>query len=168
MSQLSRDAGLTPAAAYAYFEDKETFWSAAIQADLNALRLEVNASVVRSERPILDSVLALIDMLPRHALARRVMVEGSPDDLQLVLAHPLFAATTTAVGQTLAVRQAAGRLPPGADPEQLALGMETVIFSFVLSTVRAGLTNSQERIDAVVATLQAAAGGPATLNERVR
>ncbi|MBK9972033.1 MAG: helix-turn-helix transcriptional regulator [Acidimicrobiaceae bacterium] len=26
VSQLSRDAGLTPAAAYAYFDDKETFW----------------------------------------------------------------------------------------------------------------------------------------------
>jgi AcrR family transcriptional regulator len=33
VSQLSRDAGLTPAAAYAYFADKETIWAAAIEAD---------------------------------------------------------------------------------------------------------------------------------------
>ncbi len=168
VSQLSRDAGLTPAAAYAYFEDKETFWSAAIQADLDAVRLEVNNSVVHSERPIVDSVFALIDMLPRHALARRVMEEGSPHDLQMVLAHPLFAATTKGATKALIVRQAAGILPPNADPEQLALGIETVIFSFVLSVVRAGMMSSQERIGAVVATLQAAAGGQVTPDERRR
>ncbi len=168
VSQLSRDAGLTPAAAYAYFEDKETFWSAAIQADLDALRLEVVASVTHSERPIVDSMLALVDGLQRHALARRVMVEGSPQDLQRVLAHPLFAATTRAVALGLAARQAAGILPPNAQPDQLALGMETVIFSLVLSVVRAGYEGAFERIDAVVALLQSAMGGPPTPNERLR
>jgi len=168
VSQLSRDAGLTPAAAYAYFEDKETFWLAAIQADLDALRLEVIGSVAHSERPIVDSMLVLVDGLQRHALARRLMAEGSPHDLQLVLAHPLFAATTRAVAQGLAARQAAGTLPPNAKPEQMALGMETVIFSLVLSVVRAGMEGVPERIGAVVALLQSAMGGPPTANERRR
>lgn len=168
VSQLSRDAGLTPAAAYAYFEDKETFWLAAIQADLDALRAEVIGSVTHSERPIVDSMLALVEGLQRHELARRVMVEGSPHDLQLVLAHPLFAATTRAVGQGLAARQAAGTLSPSADPQQMALGMETVIFSLILSIVRAGMEGALERIDAVVALLQLAVGGPPTPNERRR
>lgn len=168
VSQLSRDAGLTPAAAYAYFEDKETFWLAAIQADLDALRQEVIASVTDSERPIVDSMLALVDGLQRHALARRVMVEGSPHDLQSVLTHPLFAATTRAVAQGLAARQAAGTLPPNAEPEQMALGMETVIFSLVLSVVRAGIESAPERIDAVVALLQSVMGGPPTPHERRR
>ena len=168
VSQLSHDAGLTPAAAYAYFRDKETFWLAAIQADLDALRLEIMARVTHSERPIVDSMRALVDGLQRHALARRVMVEGSPHELQLVLAHPLFAATTRAVAQGLAARQEAGTLPPNAKPEQMALGMETVIFSLVVSVVRAGMESAPERIDAVVALLQAAMGGPPTLNERRR
>ena len=168
VSQLSRDAGLTPAAAYAYFEDKETFWTAAIRADLDALRLEVVGSVTRSERPIVDSMIALVDGLQRHALARRVMVEGSPHDLQLVLGHPLFAATTKAVAVGLHARQAAGTLPPTADPEQLAVGLETVIFSLVLSVVRAGMESAPERIEAVVAMLQSAMGGPPTPNERRR
>ena len=54
VSQLSRDAGLTPAAAYAYFDDKESFWKAAIQADLDLLRSEVLAGIAHSERPIAD------------------------------------------------------------------------------------------------------------------
>jgi AcrR family transcriptional regulator len=168
VSQLSRDAGLTPAAAYAYFDDKETFWQAAVRADLDVLRGEVLARVAHSERPIADSMFALLGGLQQHALARRVMVEGSPQDLQLVLAHPLFASTTRLIQQGLEARQQAGVLPRDASAEQMALGMETVIFSLVLSIVRAGMEGAGARIDAVVALLQVAAGGPTTEAERRR
>jgi AcrR family transcriptional regulator len=168
VSQLSRDAGLTPAAAYAYFDDKETFWQAAVRADLDALRTDVLAQVAHSERPIVDSMFAVIKGLQQHGLARRVMVEGSPQDLRLVLAHPLFASTTRLIELGLEARQDAGILPRHASAEQLALGMETIIFSLVLSVVRAGMDGAGERIDAVVALLQSAAGGPATEAERRR
>jgi AcrR family transcriptional regulator len=168
VSQLSRDAGLTPAASYAYFEDKEAFWKAAILADLDVLRSEVAASVVRSQRPIVDSMLALVDGLQRHALTRRVMVDGSPADLQLVITHPLFAGITRVVEQVLVARQAAGKLPETVHPTQMALGLETVIFSLVLSVVRAGMNGTLERIDAVVELLETAVGGPPTANERLR
>jgi AcrR family transcriptional regulator len=168
VSQLSRDAGLTPAAAYAYFEDKETFWQAAVRADLDALRAEIAVQVSHSERPVMDSMLAMIEGLQGHALARRVMVEGSPQDLMMVLAHPLFAGTTRVIGAALAARQAAGRLPTYATAEQLAVGIETIIFSLVLSVVRAGMEGAPDRVDAVVALLQAAAGGPPTPEERRR
>jgi len=166
VSQLSRDAGLTPAAAYAYFDDKETFWRMAVGADLDGLRAEVQVKAAHSERPIIDSMAAVIEGLQTHALARRVMVEGSADDLRLVLAHPLFAGTTRMVAIGLAARQSTGVLPRHASAEQLALGIETVIFSLVLSVVRAGMHEAPERIDAVVALLQAAAGGPPTAEER--
>ena len=78
VSQLSRDAGLTPAAAYAYFDDKETFWRAAVQADLDALRAEVAEQSAHSQRPIVEAMFAMIAGLQSHALAHRVMVEGSP------------------------------------------------------------------------------------------
>jgi AcrR family transcriptional regulator len=168
VSQLSRDAGLTPAAAYAYFEDKETFWLAAVRADLDALRAEITAQVAHSERPVIDSMLAMIEGLQGHALARRVMVEGSPQDLMMVLTHPLFAGTTRVIGGVLAARQAAGTLPTYATAEQLAVGIETIIFSLVLSVVRAGMEGAPDRVDAVLALLQAAAGGPPTPEERRR
>lgn len=168
VSQLSRDAGLTPAAAYAYFEDKETFWRAAINTDLDSLRAEVIQSIVRSERPIVDYMFALVDGLQRHALARRVLVEGSPHDLQLVLTHPLFAATTRLVAEGLAARQAAGTLPATANPQQLALALETVSFALVLAIVRAGMEGVVERVDSVVKLMEAALGGPPTPDERRR
>lgn len=168
VSQLSRDAGLTPAAAYAYFEDKETFWSAAINTDLDALRAEVVQSIVHSERPIVDYMFALVDGLQRHPLARRVMVEGSPHDLQLVLNHELFAATTRLVAAGLAARQVEGTLSASANPEQLALALETVSFALVLAVVRAGMTSVVERVDSVVQMMEAAMGGPPTPTERRR
>lgn len=168
VSQLSRDAGLTPAASYAYFDDKEAFWKAAVGADLDRLGAEIARGVAFSERPVVDSMVALVTGLQRHALARRVMVEGSPADLQLVLQHPIFATATSLLARGLAARQADGVLPAGADAAQLAMGMETIIFSLVLSVVRAGLEGEAARIDAVVALLQAAAGGPPTAAERSR
>ncbi len=168
VSQLSRDAGLTPAAAYAYFEDKETFWQAAINTDLDSLRTEMISSVARSERPIVDYMFALVAGLQGHALARRVLVEGSPRDLQQVLTHPLFATTTKLVAEGLAARQVAGTLPASANPEQLALAMETVSFALVLAVVRAGMKGVRERVDSVVELMDAAMGGPLTPNERRR
>ena len=168
VSQLSRDAGLTPAAAYTYFEDKETFWLAAINTDLDSLRAEVVQSIVRSERPIVDYMFALVEGLQRHALARRVLVEGSPQDLQLVLNHELFAATTRLVAAGLAARQTEGTLSASANPEQLALALETVSFALVLAVVRAGMTGVTERVESVVKLMEAAMGGPPTANERRR
>lgn len=167
VSQLSRDAGLTPAAAYAYFEDKETFWRAAIESDLNSLRAEMIRGIARSERPIVDYMFALVDGLQVHALSRRVLVEGSPHDLQLVLTHPVFAATTQRVAEGLADRQASGVLPASADPAQLALAMETVSFALVLAVVRAGMEGVGERVDSVVKLMETAMGGPPTPNERL-
>lgn len=168
VSQLSRDAGLTPAAAYAYFEDKETFWRAAINSDLDVLRSELVATTAHSERPIVDYMFALVAGLQGHALSRRVMVEGTPDDLQLVLSHALFAATTKLVGEGLAARQAAGTLSGSADPAQLALAMETVSFALVLAIVRAGMEGVGDRVDAVIGLMELAMGGPPTPDERRR
>ena len=166
VSQLSRDAGLTPAAAYAYFPDKETFWQAAVQADLDVLFQKVVAAAAHADRPIVIAMLALIEHLDEHPLVRRVMVEGSPEDLQLVQGHVVFAGMSRKAVQTLTHRQEAGVLSKAVSAEQLGLGFETVIFALVLSVVRAGLDRSPERVDAVVALLVQALGGPPTMVER--
>ena len=167
VSQLSRDAGLTPAAAYAYFDDKDAIWSAAVSADLDALSAEITDLALRAERPILALMFGVIEGMQRHALARRVLVEGSPADLQLVLTHTLFAGLTGLIRAGLTARQERGVLPADADPAQLALGIESVLFSLVLAVVRAGIEGEPERVDAVVALLNSAAGGPPTAQERL-
>ncbi|MFZ4720871.1 MAG: TetR/AcrR family transcriptional regulator [Ilumatobacteraceae bacterium] len=162
VSQLSRDAGLTPAAAYAYFADKEAFWVAAVEADLDDLDAEIRDEALRSEHPVYTLMVGLFAGLDRHPLTRRVLAEGSDGDLRLVLAHPLFAGTTTALEEGLAARRAAGLLGLDADPEVLARGIETILFSLLLSSVRAGLSDAAIRVSSVATLLRTALGGPPT------
>lgn len=159
VSQLSRDVGLTPAAAYAYFADKYTIWAAAIAADLDVIEQEVRRHALESEAPLLELMSGIFSALDRHPLARRVMADGTHDDLQLVLHHSVFAGTTELVAHALAGRRAAGLLASDVDPEQMAKGLETVIFALMLSSVRAGMDEDRDRIDAVVALLRTALGG---------
>jgi AcrR family transcriptional regulator len=165
VSQLSRDAGLTPAASYAYFADKDAFWEAAISTDLDALDHEIRLAALTSERPLYDLMAMFIGGLDRHPLIRRVLTEGTPADLARVLDHPFFAETTAVISDRLQVRVERGALPPGTDATVLARGIETVLFSMVLSIVRAGMEEDSERIWSVVTLLRAAAGGPPTAGE---
>jgi AcrR family transcriptional regulator len=165
VSQLSRDAGLTPAAAYAYFADKDAYWTAAIEADLDALEAEIRDTALRSEQPIYDLMAGLLAALDRHALTRRVFADGTPDDLQLVLRHRLFSGTTALIADRLAARKAAGLLPGDGDPEVLARGIETVMFGLIVSTVRAGMVGDVDRFWSVVEVLRAAVGGGPTASE---
>jgi AcrR family transcriptional regulator len=165
VSQLSRDAGLTPAAAYAYFADKDAIWAAAVTDDLDALDLEVRDRAMSSAGPLYELMVALVHAMGDHELTRRVLIEGSPADLQLVLTHRLFAGTTERVERGLRARQQAGVLPPDAKPAVLALGIETVMFSMVRSAVRDGFDSDPSRIEAVVEVLRSAVGGAPNPNE---
>ena len=166
VSTLSRAADLTPAAAYAYFDDKQAFWEAAVAADLDAMRVEVGERVVTSNRPIIDTVFGTLDGLDAHPLVHRLLLEGSPADLQLFVQHDMFVRLKELLVLGLRHRHEAGLLPTGADPELLAHGVETVLVSFLLAMVRAGLEHDAARIDAMVAVLQAACGGPPLPSER--
>jgi AcrR family transcriptional regulator len=165
VSQLSRDAGLTPAAAYAYFADKETIWAAAIEADLDDIEHDIRQKALGSDRPLFELMTGVFTQLDRHPLTRRVMSDGSHADLQLVLNHHLFAGTTELVADRLVTRRAAGLLPADADPATMALGLETLIFSMMLSSVRAGMADDRDRIWAAFELLRTALGGSATPDE---
>lgn len=165
VSQLSRDAGLTPAAAYAYFADKDAYWAAAIAADLDDLAAELRDDAMRSESPLYELMSGVFFSLDRHPLTQRVFAEGTPDDLQLVLRHPLFAGTTALIADLLATRKQAGRLPGDGDPEVMARGIETVMFGLIVTAVRAGLVDDRERLWSVVEVLRAAVGGAPTATE---
>jgi hypothetical protein len=112
-----------------------------------------------SSRPLYELMALLVQGLRGHPLARRVMVEGTRADLQLVLQHRLFAGTTTVVARGLRARQALGVLSADADPDVLATGIETVMFSMVLSAVRSGLDDDPDRMASVLEVLRLAVGG---------
>lgn len=91
-----------------------------------------------------------------------MLIDGTPDELRAVQAHPLVTSTTALVAAGLRQRRDAGALREDADPDLLALGIETISFSLLLTTLRAGLVGDPRRVAGVLAVIHAAAGGPPT------
>lgn len=160
VARIGTAAGLSTTAAYAYFPTKDHLWRAAVSADLDRLRARVRETPIDPARPFASAQLALVAALPTHPLTRRVLVEGTPDELRLVRDHALVAETTRFIAAGLRERQAAGVLGADADPEALALGLETISFSLLLTTLRAGLAGDPDRVAGVLAVIHAAVGGP--------
>ena len=159
-SRICEAAGLSAAAVYAYFPNKDALWRAALATDLDRLHQRVRDAPRDPARPFAAAQLALVAGLEHHPLTRRVLVEGTSDELRVVQAHPLFASTTALVAAGLRHRRDAGELPASADPDLLALGIETISFSLLLTTLRAGLVGDATRVAAVLAVIHAATGGP--------
>jgi len=82
-----------------------------------------------------------------------------------VLRHKIFAQTTEQIQRILAVRKAAGLLPGNGDPAMLAMGIETVMFALIVSSVRAGMADDLDRVWAVVEVLRSSVGGPPSETE---
>lgn len=159
-SRICQAAGMSTAAVYAYFPSKAALWRAALATDLDRLHERVRAARLDPSRPFAAAQLALVAALDLHPLTKRVLVEGTPDELRLVQAHPLFASTTALVAAGLRHRREIGELPVTADPDVLALGIETISFALLLTTLRAGLVGDPARVAGVLAVIHAAAGGP--------
>jgi len=151
VSAVAREAGLTPAAAYAYFPGKEALFAAAVDADAEALIAGAPVAVggdatVRAQLPAV--VAHLVAGLQDHPLARRVLAGHEPDEIGRLLDLPALVALRDLTAEALAVDRARGRLAAHADPATLALGIETVVLTLLMAGLQAGLEQDAERLDA--------------------
>jgi AcrR family transcriptional regulator len=165
VSGIARRAGLTPAAAYAYFPGKAELFEAAVDADAAGLvdetmgRLPPGAPRDR----LLGLISGLVDGLERHPLARRVLAGREPDAAGRLLGLPALErlrATTTA---ELADGQQAGTVRPDVDPAAVALGLETVVLALLMAVLQVGEAAPEAmaaRRAAVIAVLDAALAPP--------
>src|SRR6478672_2700773 len=75
VSDIARDAQLTPAAVYAYFTNKEALFEAAVDLDAGALidrvRVAIEGTPVRDREAVILAELA--DHVTEHPLAARVL-----------------------------------------------------------------------------------------------
>jgi AcrR family transcriptional regulator len=140
VSEIARAAGLTQAASYAYFENKEALFRAAVDADASALIDEVSARVAGvPPRHLIPSVIVYaLAALGDHPLARRVLRGLEPDEVPRLVGLPAL----ERFGQVLAAQIAAGRetgeVRADLDPEKLAGGLESLILGVLFNTVLSG------------------------------
>jgi AcrR family transcriptional regulator len=159
VSDIAREAGLTPAAAYAYFAGKEGLFQAAVDADAGAL-IEAARSAAAEGASAREQLFLFVGELRArvddHPLARRVLSGLEPEVAARLLTIPSLVALTAALAEELAEAQAASDIRPDVDPAEVAVGLETIVLALLMAELQTGLTVEPERQAGVLAVMEAA------------
>jgi TetR/AcrR family transcriptional regulator, transcriptional repressor of aconitase len=166
VSAIAREAGLSPAAVYAYFPDKHGLFIAAFDHDATALLdrvlpgsapLSPDAAPVSGDFRMLPLAYAA---LPKHPLARRVLEGHEPDLVPRLFDLPSSRKLRTNLEQLITIGQQLGRARTDIDPSLIATGLETIFISLLMTAVQAGVTEDEERRQGVFALIRAATQPP--------
>ena len=157
VSDIAREAGLTPAATYAYFAGKEGLFQAAVDADAAALIDAARAAAAGGESAREQLFLFVNELRERvddYPLARRVLSGLEPEVAARLVTIPSLVTLTAGLAEDLARAQAAGEIRPDVDPAELAVGLETIVLALLMAELQTGLT--VERQVGVLAVVDAA------------
>ena len=156
VSAIARDAGISQAAVYAYFANKEALFEAAV--DLDA------AELIAGARAELDEDLPLVDLLPgllvhlrmgveHHRLARRVLAGQEPEVIHRLADLPALQDITAELADMLRDARERNEIDSAVDPDTLAVGVETVILSLLMSAVQVP-GEADTRVPGILAVFQ--------------
>jgi AcrR family transcriptional regulator len=162
VSDVARDARLTPAAAYAYFVNKEALFRAAVDADSAALIAEALPDVAAGvlERNWAAMLGAFLGAMDRHPLARRVLSGLEPDHTERLVDIPALAELRAEIAEQLRAGQLRGNVRADIDPTVIASGLETVVVAILIALFQTGVSAVGDRTEGVVALLDAAVRTP--------
>jgi AcrR family transcriptional regulator len=161
VADIARDAGVGGTVAYAYFENKEALFLAALDEDAAAVIHEglttVNANPdVQDWRQTL--IFTLMAAVEHHPLARRMLAGLEPEVTERVLEIPALADLRTACAERLAAEQRAGTVRPDIDPVTIGNGIVSIILSLLMSVVQVGSSAATAYGQDVAAVFEAALG----------
>ena len=162
VSDIARDADLTPAAIYAYFAGKEALFQAAVDADASALIDESRAAVegLAMREGIGAMVSVLLTRVTEHPLAARVLSGREPDVIDRLLELPSLHQLTEETTVGIEVAQAEGDIRPDVDAHLMAEGLESIVLSLLMSSLQANVGSDSPRAVATRAVLDAALRPP--------
>jgi AcrR family transcriptional regulator len=162
LSDVARDVGVTPAAVYAYFPGKEALFAAAVDADADSL-VEVALHAVERGRFTGDwaaLIQLLLDALPDHPLARRVLSGLEPESTERLLDIPALARLRAQLAELIASDQHIGAVRADVEPTPLADGLVTIVLALLIGILQTGGRSQPERAPGVIAVLEAALRAP--------
>jgi AcrR family transcriptional regulator len=162
LSDVARDVGVTPAAVYAYFPGKAALFAAAVDADADAL-VEVALAAVEHERYSgnwTSLIQLLLDALPDHPLARRVLSGLEPESTERLLDIPALARLRVQLADLLTGDQEAGKVRVDVDPSTMADGLVTIVLALLIGILQTGGEALPERAPGVIAVLDASLRAP--------
>ena len=140
VSEIARAAGLTQATAYAYFDNKESLFAAAVDTDATALVTGAHRALAGV--PVRDKLVAflieLYDGLERRPLARRVLGGLEPEALPHLIDLPAIRLATDLMANDIRASQAAGLVRADIDAGEVGIGVEAIILGLLIGAVQSG------------------------------
>jgi AcrR family transcriptional regulator len=140
VSEIARAANLTQAASYAYFDNKEALFRAAVDADVSDLIDEVatlSAGVPAGDL-IPTIIVHAVVALDAHPLTHRVLAGQEPDEVPRLVELPALGRLSDLLADALTDAAARGEVRRDIRPEILASGLESLILGLLFSTVQTG------------------------------
>ena len=164
VADIARDAEVSGSLAYAYFDDKEDLFLAALDRDVDALVREGVSSVLEtpgdpSWRDAL--IFSLVDALELHPLARRVLAGLEPKVTARMIELPALEELRAAVAERLRADQRLGIVRDDVDPASIGRGIVSIYISLLMSVVQFGTAKLHADGADVMAVLGAAVDPPA-------
>ena len=163
VSEIAREAGLTQAAAYAYFDGKDALFAAAVDADASGLVDETLDQVADAsvEQLLPSTVVHLVVGLEAHPLAKRVLAGQEPEALPRLVGLPAIERFSAQLAGRLVEAQAAGEVRADVDVPVLSAGLESIVVALLMSTVQSGGMATERHLVGVVAAFDAMLRPPA-------
>jgi AcrR family transcriptional regulator len=162
VSEIARDADLTPAAVYAYFAGKEALFQAAVDADASSLIERSRAAIdgLPTGEAVGAMLTTLATLVTEHPLAARVLAGREPDVIDRLLDLPSLHAFTEDLAGDIRAAQMAGEIRADIDPPVIAQGLEAIVLSLLMGALQAGVDAASTRAVAARAFLDAALRPP--------
>ncbi len=171
VADIARDAGVGGTVAYAYFENKEALFFAAVDEDAAGVIHEGLATVldVADVRGWHDTLIfTLVDSVQRHPLARRLLAGLEPEVTVRVLEIPALTELRKACTELLRAGQAAGTVRGDIEPALVGPGIVAIMLAVLMSVTQLGSQAAVAYSQDVAAVFEAALtaslaprGGPA-------
>jgi len=140
VSEIARAAGLTQATAYAYFDNKESLFVAAL--DVDATELVTQAHQALAGVPVREKLLGflaqLYEGLEARPLARRVLAGLEPDVLPHLIDLPAIRLATDLIVADIRRSQQAGLVRDDIDAAEIGIGVEAMILGMLIGAVQSG------------------------------
>lgn len=141
VADIARDADVSGTLTYAYFENKEALFFAALDHDVAEVIGEGVSSVVGADAD--DSwrdslIFTLLEAVDRHPLARRVLAGLEPHVTDRMIDLPALAELREAIADRLRTDQAAGKVRTDIDPVAIGSGAVTIFISLLMSVIQFG------------------------------
>jgi len=148
VTEITREAGLTQAASYAYFENKAELFREAVNTDVVDLIASATAPLAETPvRELLPSILVLLAAkLDEHPLAVRVLGGREPEAMAQLRDLPALTDVRSMLATRLRAAQETGEIRADVDVVKLAAGIQVVILA-LLTTMTIGRGNAGDGAD---------------------